>query len=86
MLTGVEIARTAKEQLTTLTGLEANTVASLSNDEEGWHASVEMVELKRIPDAQTVLASYGVLLDSSGTVLRYQRTRRYLRGAVGEEP
>jgi len=86
MTTGVEIAQRAKEQLAKLTGLKPDTVSGLSRDEEGWHVAVEMIELKRIPEATDVLATYEALLDDGGNLVRYQRTRRYQRGQVmGEE-
>ena len=82
MATGLEMAQRAKEQLAQLTGLKPDTVSSLSKDEEGWHVAVEMIELKRIPEATDVLASYEALLDDEGNLLRYQRTRRYLRQEI----
>jgi hypothetical protein len=44
-----------------------------------------MIELKRLPDATDVLATYEVVLDEEGNLLSYQRIRRYLRGQVTEE-
>jgi len=85
MLTGVEIAQRAKEQLAQLTGLRPDTVSGLSQDEEGWHVSVDMIELKRIPEAMDVLATYEALLDGKGNLVRYQRTQRYHRGQVVEK-
>jgi len=85
MTTGPKIAQRAREQLAQLTGLKPETVSALSKDEEGWHVTVEFVELKRIPEATDVLASYQALLDDEGNLLRYQRTRRYLRGEVMEQ-
>jgi hypothetical protein len=74
-----EIAMKAKEQLSMLTGLKANTVSSLQQDEKGWRVVAEMIELKRIPDSSDILASYELLLDEKGHLLSYQRTRRYSR-------
>ena len=85
MTTGTEIAQRAKEQLAQLTGLKPDTVSGLSKDEEGWHVTVDLIELKRIPDATDVLAAYEALLDDEGNLIRYQRTRRYYRGQVTEE-
>ncbi len=85
MMTGPEIAQRAKEQLAQLTGLKPETVSALIKDEEGWHVTVDLIELKRIPEATDVLASYETLLDDQGNLLRYQRTRRYLRQEVMEQ-
>jgi hypothetical protein len=82
---GTDIALMAKAQLAQITGLTPDTVSGLTRDEQGWHASVEMVELKRIPTATDVLASYEVVLDDDGNLVRYQRIRRYYRGQVTEE-
>jgi len=85
MTTGPKIAQRAKEQLAKLTGLKADTVSGLSQDEEGWHVSVDLIELKRIPEATDVLATYEALFDDEGNLIRYQRTRRYYRGEVTAE-
>jgi hypothetical protein len=82
---GKEIAHRAKEQLAQLTGLKPDTVSGMSRDEEGWHVTVDLIELKRIPEATDVLATYEVVLDDAGNMIRYQRTKRYYRGQVTEE-
>jgi hypothetical protein len=82
MATGLEIAQRAKEQLAQLTGLKPDTVSSLSRDNETWHVSVVMIELKRIPESEDVLATYEVVLDDAGNMISYRRTRRYYRGQV----
>lgn len=82
---GTDIARQAKEQLAQLTGLKPETVSGLTKDEEGWHVAVDLIELKRIPEATDVLATYETLLDDEGNLIRYQRTRRYYRSEVTEE-
>ena len=83
-MSGSEIARMAKEELTGLTGLEPDTVSGLRHDDEGWHVTVEMIELRRIPPSSDVLHSYEVLLDEDGEILSYQRIRRYTRGETME--
>ena len=83
-MTGPEVAQRAKEQLAQLTGLTPDTVSSLSRGEDGWHVTVDLIELKRIPEATDVLASYETLLDEEGNLLSYQRTKRYLRQEVME--
>ncbi|PJH75485.1 MAG: gas vesicle protein [Anaerolineae bacterium CG_4_9_14_0_8_um_filter_58_9] len=85
MKTALEIAQRAKEQLAQLTGLTPETVSALSKDEQGWHVTVDLIELKRIPESTDVLATYGVVLDEAGNMLSYQRTRRYYRGEITEQ-
>ena len=80
-----EIVQQAREQLAQMTGLKPDAVSAFTKDEEGWHISVEMIELQRIPEASDILATYDVNLDDKGNLLRYQRTRRYLRSEVGEQ-
>jgi len=82
MMTGPEIVQRAKEQLTQLTGLTPDTVSSLNRDEGGWHVTVEMIETKRIPDIDDIVATYEGLLDNEGNLVRYQRTKRYVRSDV----
>ena len=85
MTTAPEIAQRAKEQLAQLTGLTVDTVSGFDKRDEGWRVTVELVELKRIPDATDLLATYETVLDDEGNVLNYQRIRRYLRGQIMEE-
>ncbi len=81
----LEIATRAKEQLTALTGLTTCTVSGLSHHEDGWHMVVELIELKRIPEASDILATYEVTLDDKGNLLSYRRTRRYSRDQMYTE-
>jgi len=85
MTTTLEIAQRAKEQLAKLTGLKAGNVSSLKEDDKGWHVTVDMVEMKYIPDTRDVLATYEALLDNEGNLLSYQRTKRYRRDQTTEE-
>jgi hypothetical protein len=82
MAKGPEIALMAKEQLVALTGQEPDTLASLRKDEDGWHVTVVLVEMRRIPEANDVLGTYEAVLDDDGNLLSYQRTSRYHRGEV----
>jgi hypothetical protein len=79
MKTGFQIIQIAKKQLAELTNNKLDTVSCFSNDEKGWHVTIEMIEMKRIPEASDMLASYETLLDDEGNLLSYHRTRRYLR-------
>ncbi|WP_431683316.1 gas vesicle protein [Kitasatospora sp. KL5] len=74
--------RYAAEQLAELLGRAPDSVSALKPTEEGWQADVEVVELERIPDTTSVMASYRVTLDEEGELLAYQRIRRYSRGQI----
>ena len=84
-MTGLQIAQHAKEQLAELTGQKADTVSALRKDEDGWHVTVVMLEMHRIPDAQDILGNYETLLDDKGVLISYARTRRYLRQETLQE-
>jgi hypothetical protein len=79
MINAPQVAKRAKEQLVEITRLHPDTVSSIRKEEDGWHVSVEVVEMKRIPDSTDMLATYELLLDAEGNLLNYQRTRRYYR-------
>ena len=83
-MTGMEIAQIAKDRLVEVTGLKFDTVSGMCKDAEGWHINVDMIQLKRIPDASDVLATYEAVLDEDGVLVRYERTRRYHRGEQSE--
>ena len=85
MATGIEIARRAKELLAELTGLKPDTVSGLKKEADGWHVTLEMIEMKRIPDTGDMLGTYNALLDGEGNLTDYRRTRRYLRGETMTE-
>ncbi|MET9855560.1 gas vesicle protein [Streptomyces sp. NPDC006450] len=79
--------RAAAGQLSELLGRTPESVASLKPTEDGgWEAQVEVVELERIPDSTSVLASYRVNLDEDGELISYERTRRYSRGMIDRLP
>ncbi|MFJ9775739.1 gas vesicle protein [Kitasatospora sp. NPDC101157] len=74
--------RIAAQQLQDLLGRVPESVSALKPVEGGWQADVEVVELERIPDTTSVLASYRVRLDEEGELQSYERIRRYTRGQV----
>ncbi|MDG9684081.1 gas vesicle protein [Streptomyces sp. DH18] len=74
--------RKASEQLTELLQCEPGSVSAVKATEEGWSADVEVVELVRVPDTMSVMASYRVQLDPQGALLAYERLRRYARGQI----
>jgi len=84
MKTGLQIAQRVKEQLVEVTHVKADTVSAISKDEQGWHIFVEMVEMKRIPEATDILATYETLADEEGNLINFRRTRRYMRQQLME--
>ena len=80
----VDIARRAKDQVEEVIGRPVEAVLGLQREEDGWIVTVEIVELRRVPQTTDVLGSYAVLLDENGELREYQRTGRYNRSQVGE--
>lgn len=74
--------RAAAEQLAQLLGRPPESVSSLKPTEDGWEAQVEVLELERVPDTTSILASYRVAIDKTGELVSYERTRRYSRGMI----
>ncbi|MFB7757791.1 gas vesicle protein [Streptomyces sp. NPDC056121] len=74
--------RAAAEQLQELLGRAPESVSALKPTDDGWEADVEVLELERVPDTTSVMASYRVTLDKEGDLVAYERTRRYTRGQI----
>jgi Gas vesicle synthesis protein GvpO len=73
-------ARKVREQLQDLTGCETVAVSALAKVDGGWQLEVDVVEVRRVPDTASVLATYRVTTDDAGDVASYERLRRYNRG------
>ncbi|MFF8194900.1 gas vesicle protein [Streptomyces bobili] len=76
----MDVLRQARAQLAELTGMTAESVSSFSQTEDGWSLEVEVLELERVPDTMSLMASYEVALDPEGQLTGYRRVRRYERG------
>ncbi|MEU1271066.1 gas vesicle protein [Streptomyces sp. NPDC005799] len=76
----MEVLRNARTQLAELTGMAAESVSSFEQTEDGWCLEVEVLELARVPDTMSLMASYQVDLDPDGQLTGYRRVRRYERG------
>lgn len=74
--------RKATQQLAELIQRDTGSVSALRPTDDGWTAEVEVVELEKIPDTMSVMASYRVTLDAQGELVGYERLRRYARGQV----
>lgn len=72
----------ASRQLAELLQCEPGSVSALKATDEGWCADVEVVEIERVPDTMSVMASYRVSLDAEGRLVAYERQRRYARGQI----
>jgi hypothetical protein len=58
-------------------------VSGLVEVDAGWQVTIEVVEIRRVPDTARLLASYRVTTDDAGEVTGYERVRRYSRSEAG---
>ena len=63
--------------------MSSESISAFKATEDGWQLSVEVVEVARIPDTTSILATYSVQLDSHGELVGYERLGRYARGQIG---
>ena len=56
---------------------------SLERAEDGWLVGVEVVEDRRVPSSNDILGLYLTKIDFDGSLVTYQRTKRYARGRGG---
>jgi hypothetical protein len=80
-----EIAVRAKMDLSRITGLDADRVSAVKAESDGWHVTVDLIELRRIPPATDVLAAYEAIFAPAGTLVSFQRMKRYLRDQMMEQ-
>ncbi|TJZ59393.1 gas vesicle protein [Streptomyces piniterrae] len=79
-ITAPAAMRHASGQLAEMLRCEPGTVSALKPTHDGWSANVEVVEIEKVPDTTSVMASYRVDLDPKGRLREYERVRRYARG------
>ena len=79
-LSARDLTLAAKETITELTGHTAESVTGMEWDGEAWEITVEVLELRRVPNTTDVLATYAVKVNDEGRLLGYKRERRFVRG------
>lgn len=79
------IAEHAKAELASITSLDVDHVSAVVQEPDGWHVTVDLVELRRIPASTDVLAAYEAVLGPTGILMSYHRKRRYFRDQMMEE-
>ena len=80
-----DVVRKARQQLSELTGREAENVLGVErNGDDGWKVTLEVLELSRVPNTMDLLGCYEVHLDGGGELVEYSRSRRYARGQADE--
>ena len=68
-----EIIEKAREELSSITGLELSTTVGAIKEDRGWVVNLEMVEKHSIPDQMDILALYEMVLDEGGDVVGFDR-------------
>lgn len=77
-----DAARRAADSLSELTGYPSEGCSEVAPADEGWRVCVDVVEVRRIPDTTSLLATYEVALSQDGSLRSYRRVNRYRRGAA----
>jgi hypothetical protein len=81
-LTVLNRVKKARDQFQELARLEALAVSGLAKIDGGWQVEVDVVEIPRIPDSASLLATYRVTTDEAGDVTGHERVRRFNLGTA----
>jgi hypothetical protein len=86
-LSCAQVARQARHELAEITGLRPEKVTGLERrDDGGWGVTVELLELRRVPETGDLMGSYEAELDEIGHLLTYHRVARYGRCQLQDVP
>src|SRR5688500_8610648 len=75
-----EVARRARAHVGDLIDRPVEGVSGIRRTDEGWEVRVDVVEVGRIPDTTSLLATYELVLDSGCELMGYRRVARFRRG------
>ena len=82
-LRAADAIQAATAQFGMVTGLAPHAVTGIrSRGDGGWSVLVDVIELARIPDSTSVMATYRVDIDADGELGACERLRRFTRGAT----
>ena len=82
-LRAADAIREARAQFSLVTGLTPHAVTGVrTRADGGWSVLVDVVELARIPDSTSVMATYRVDIDAAGELGACERLRRFTRGTT----
>ena len=76
----MNLAERAKEQLAEVTGFSPVAAVGGFKDEEGWHISVDVLEMARLPESTDIIGTYVVTLDPEGNMVKFVKKMSRLRG------
>jgi hypothetical protein len=79
-----ELLEAARRQVAEVTGHVVESISGFQRDGDGWTITVEVLELRRVPNTMDLMATYEVTVSADGDVLGFERLRRYHRAAVDD--
>ena len=74
--------RRARSELESLLGSRPESVSGFEHADGKWSVTLEVVDVRRIPESTDVLSSYEVVLDGEQNLVSATRLRRYRRSQV----
>lgn len=80
----VTVRNRVRDQVPQLIGRQLDGVTSLRRGEDGWVATVELIERRSVPDTQDILGQYEVSLTDDGVIHEYRRLETYRRADGAE--
>lgn len=75
----VTVRNTVQTDVPNLINHDLDGVTSVIREEDGWMATVEMVERHSVPDTQDILGHYEISLDGDAEIVGYRRLDTYRR-------
>jgi hypothetical protein len=79
-----QVVSRARSELESLLGSRPESVSGFEHADGKWSVTLEVVDVRRIPESTDVLSSYEVVLDEERNLVSATRLRRYRRSQVEE--
>lgn len=80
----VQIVQRVRHVLDELGGLTVDQVVGVEADDDEWRVTVEVVEVRRVPETADILARYEVQMSKAGKFRGYHLVGRRLRSQIGD--
>ena len=81
----IEIRNEVRKNAASLIGHKFDAIVAIDSTDEGWIATVELVERRSIPDTEDILGRYEIEIDEAGQFQSYRRVDRYRRSDTDTE-
>jgi hypothetical protein len=79
-----EVVDKARQELQELLGVEPESVSGFERSNGRWTVTLEVVDVRRVPESTDVLSSYEVAFDDDRNLVSVAQKRRYRRSQVEE--